>query len=305
MSQKDKCSVTDAEKITIDADSIIVNDPSFNIIHKPKIIPSKSETLKSNIKEKFDQTTTAISNSVDFSMEALIKQGKSVFESFTHPKLTMEQRIPFNLLSDVKGVMFLSVVKGGIGIGGLAGSGIIMARNPNWKREWSGPAALGLGGLQIGLSVGIEKTDHIIFIRDQDVITKFRSGLRLGGDIGLCVGPLGQNRNIGLNVNEQGVINNVTYSMSKGMYMGFALEGALLTVRNDCNETFYGEKCDITEILNGSVQAPFNQDYNTLCEELSTCFNPSTQTTENKSVNVTTDENHPILNITPELKKTT
>jgi lipid-binding SYLF domain-containing protein len=305
MSQKENLSKTETEKNTkMDADTIIVNDPSFNVIHKPNILPTKTETITSNIKEKFEQTSAAISNSVDFSMEALLKQARSIFQTFTDPNLPMEQRIPFDLLSDVKGVMFLSVVKGGLGIGGLIGSGIIMSRNPNWRREWSVPAALALGGLQIGLSVGIEKTDHIIFIRDEDVITKFRSGLRLGGDIGLCVGPLGQNRNIGLSVNEKGVVNNVTYSMSKGIYIGFALEGAIITVRNDCNEKFYGQKCDITELLNGSIQAPFNEDIIKLYEELSKHLSGSTQSTGTKSTTFVHDENHPVLNITCETKKT-
>jgi len=194
-------------------------------------------------------------------------------------------------------------VKGGFGIGGLLGSGIIMARDPNWRTEWSSPAAIGLGGLQIGLNIGIEKTDHIIFIRDQEVITKFRNGLRLGGDIGVCVGALGQNRNFGLNVNGKGIVNNIAYSMSKGIYLGFALEGAVVTIRNDCNEKFLSQKCDISEILNGSVQAPFNEDYNLLCKELEQHLKP--HSSEDKSNDtLLKDENHPILNITCESKNT-
>jgi len=197
------------------------------------------ESFASNLKSKLTETSTAISNSMDFSMDALIKQALCSFENFIDPKLPENQRIPFEQFKDIKGIMFLTVVKGGFGLGGLLGTGIIMARNPNWKTEWTSPCALVLGGLQIGLHIGIEKTDHIIFIRDENVITKFHSGIRLGGDISLSVGPLGRDTNFGLTVNQKGAIANVSYSMSKGAYLGFTLEGAAITIRNDCNEKFF------------------------------------------------------------------
>jgi lipid-binding SYLF domain-containing protein len=292
------------ENISTETESIAVNDPSFNVIHQPHIISNEKETKSfvSNIKEKLGQTTTVLSDSVDFSMPALLKQARFVFENFVDPKLSSEQRIPFDQLGDVKGVMFLSVVKGGFGVGGLMGSGIIIARNPSWKFEWSAPAAIAIGGLQIGVHAGIEKTDHIIFIRDEEIITKFRSGLRLGGDIGLCVGTLGRNANVGMTLNNKGVVTNVVYSMSKGIYLGFALEGAVITVRNDCNEGFLGQKSDISDILNGSLRGPFNEDYNILCKELGDRLNPQLSEPISTSDKLLQDEHHPILKISSEPK---
>jgi len=231
-------------------------------------------------------------------MDALIKQALYSFENFIDPKLSMNQRIPFEEFKDVKGMMFLTVVKGGFGLGGLFGSGIIVARNPNWRTQWTSPCAIGLGGLQIGLNIGIEKTDHVIFIRDENVISKFHNGIRLGGDISLSVGPLGRDTNFGLTVNQKGAIANVSYSMSKGAYLGFALEGAVITIRNDCNEKFFGQQCDVLSILNGSIRAPFNEDFTTLCTRLEYSLNPnSCLTTTLDEKNALKDENHPILNI--------
>jgi lipid-binding SYLF domain-containing protein len=290
------------ETISTENESLAVNDVSFNVIHQPNRIPSKTESFTSNIKEKFDQTTAVLSNSIDFSMPALLKQARYVFSNFVDPKLPIEQRIPFDQLGDIKGVMFLSVVKGGFGVGGLMGSGIIMARNPSWKSEWSAPAAIAIGGLQIGVHAGIEKTDHLIFIRDEEVITKFRSGLRLGGDIGLCVGTLGRNANVGMTLSQKGVVTNLAYSMSKGIYLGFALEGAVVTVRNDCNEAYFAQKTDISEILKGTIIAPFNEDYNMLCKELEDNLKGVVVRNEDllKDEHY---EHHPILNISSEPKK--
>jgi len=272
-----------------------VNDPSFNIRFQPHRIPTQTEAFKSNIKEKFDQVTGAISDSVDFSMEALLKQAKCSFENFISPNLPEDQRIPFHLLKDAKGIMFLSVWKGGIGIGGIMGSGIIIARSPTWRQDWTAPCAIALGGLQIGVNIGIEKTDHIIIIRDEDVITKFRSGVRLGGDISLSVGPLGRDTNIGVTLNQNGALTNVSYSMSKGIYLGFALEGCVLTIRNDCNEQFFGQKYDVAEILNGTAKPSFSEDYNWLCKNLEEQLNGGF--VDKSSQDTFKDDLHPILNI--------
>jgi len=284
-------------------ESLTINDPPFNVRYQPsEVFSPDTKDTKSIIRQKFDDTTSALSQSVDFSMQSLLKQALWSFENFMDPKLPIEQRIPLQVLNEAKGIMFLSVVKGGVGFGGMLGTGIIMARNPNWRTEWTAPCAFGIGGLQIGFNIGIEKTDHVIFIRDENVITKFHSGLRLGGDISLSVGPLGRDANIGITVNEQGVIPNVSYSMSKGAYIGFALEGSVITIRNDCNEQYFGQKCDVLQILNGSVKAPFDDNFTSLSRTLECYFKPHSDDKSLDCHTATKDENHPILNITSDTK---
>jgi len=179
-----------------------------------------------------------------------------------------------------------------------------LARNPSWRTEWSAPCAVGVGGLQIGFNIGVEKTDHIIFIRDENIVNKFHSGIRLGGDISLSVGPLGRDTNVGLTLNDKGVVSNVSYSMSKGAYLGFALEGSVITIRNDCNEQYFGNKWDVLEILNGTAKGPFDADFTALSRALTDYMTPiSSSSTSFTTNNVPLkDENHPILNITSDTK---
>jgi len=291
-------------------DTITVNDPSFNVRYQPSQVftsdvPQTEQSLTSTLKQKFDETTSAFSQSMDFSMQSLLKQALVSWNNFTSPDLPVDQRIPSKILNEAKGVMFLSVVKGGIGIGGMIGTGIFLARNPSWRAEWSAPCAIGVGGLQIGFNIGVEKTDHVIFIRDENIVNKFHSGIRLGGDISLSVGPLGRDTNVGLTLNDKGVVSNVSYSMSKGVYLGFALEGSVITIRNDCNEQYFGHKWDVLEILNGSAKGPFDSDFTALSKSLSDYMTPissdstTTFTTDNVPLK---DENHPILNITSDTK---
>lgn len=285
-------------------ETITINDASFNVRHQPSEVPSTvTEDSSKTLKQKLNETTSSISESMNFNMQALLKHAFLSLDNFMSPNLSNEQRIPSQVFNEAKGIMFLSIVKGGIGLGGMLGTGIIMARNPNWRTEWSPPCAIGVGGIQIGFNIGIEKTDHIIVIRDENVITKFHSGVRLGGDISLSVGPLGRDTNIGLTMNEKGVIANVSYSMSKGVYIGLALEGSVITIRNDCNEQYFGQKCDVLQILNGSIKAPFDENYISLCKKLGNCVKPwSHETTFNTNTVPFKDENHPILNITSDTK---
>jgi len=311
------------EDETINKEAITINDPSFNIRYQPNEIPKEETDYSTSalFKEKLEYTSNIINENLSFQMETLLKQALFSFENFVSPNLAMEQKIPFQILKECSGIMSLSIIKGSVGFGGMLGTGIIMSRNPNWRSEWSPPCAIAIGGLQLGFNIGIEKTDSIIIIRDENVISKFHSGLRLGGDMSLAVGPLGRDINVGLTVNEKGILPNMSYSMSKGMYLGFALEGCIITVRNDCNEQYYGQKVDVSDILNGSVQAPFNSDYTALCKTFSNYMNknesfsnefvvnpeesdhisqekPDPQDPQDQQDSLLKDENHPILNIT-------
>jgi len=62
-------------------------------------------------------------------------------------------------------------------------------------------------------------------------------------------------------------------------------------------KNFFGQPCDVSSILNGSVKAPFNEDFATLCKKLDQALNPGSITTSIDDKNLSKDENHPILNI--------
>jgi len=109
-------------------DTITVNDPSFNVRYQPNQVftdvSQPEQSITSTLKQKFDETTSAFSQSMDFSMQSLLKQALTSWNNFTSPDLPVDQRIPSKILNEAKGVMFLSVVKGGMGIGGMVGTGI-------------------------------------------------------------------------------------------------------------------------------------------------------------------------------------
>lgn len=58
------------------------------------------------------------------------------------------------------------------------------------------------------------------------------------------------------------------YAYSKGAYIGFSLEGAVLLSRWTTNKSFYGEKVKVKDVLNGKVAIPANKQ--TLIENFHT-----------------------------------
>ena len=53
-----------------------------------------------------------------------------------------------------------------------------------------------------------------------------------------------------------------SYSHAQGLYGGLALDGKVISVRNDCNRSFYKHSFECGDILNGKLdEIPANEDY--------------------------------------------
>eukprot|EP00483_Globobulimina_turgida_P013383 UN13407 len=95
--------------------------------------------------------------------------------------------------------------------------------------------------------------------------------LKLGVDASIAAGPLGRDANIALTVNDKSYAATVSYSMAKGAYIGFAIEGQGIVIRDDCNTSFYGTKVKVSKILTGGLDdslIPNNEDYKKICNTL-------------------------------------
>jgi len=226
------------------------------------------ETSQSTM-DKLKETLLGTHTEMDyrFEMPGLIEQALLSLKEFLNPHLRVEEQIPTKILSGAKAVVFLTVLKGGVGISGAAGTGIVISRNDG---EWSGPSAIILAGVDIGLNIGIEKSDHIIILREDSAIRAFGSigQLRLGLDVSIAAGPKGRDASIGLSVGDKGYSATISYSMAQGAYLGLSLEGQIITIRNDCNEQYYNKPVEASKILDGSIEAPINKNLDEIYEIL-------------------------------------
>jgi len=211
--------------------------------------------------DKAKETLTETNSNIQhmFDMDGLIQEAESSLQEFLSPGLKIEEKIPTKVLGGAKAVLFLTVYKGGIGVSGVFGSGIIVTRND--IGHWSGPCAIALVGVDIGLNIGLEKSHHIILLRDDTAVRAFASigQLKLGVDASIAAGPIGRDTSIGLSVGDKGHSTMSSYSMAKGAYVGLSFEGQIIAVRNDCNEKYYGKKVTALDILDGTVKPPKNK----------------------------------------------
>ena len=63
-----------------------------------------------------------------------------------------------------------------------------------------------------------------------------------------------------MNISANEISDIHSYSLdTKGLALGVSIEGAVLSIRNDCNESFYGTKVTPTQISEGTVKIPQNK----------------------------------------------
>lgn len=237
---------------------------------------SKKEVLMDEAKETMNKLTSfgkKLLNSAEdrFKMEGQLKAARESLQKFLDPSLKIEEQIPPKLLAGARGIVFLSSIKGGFGIGGSAGTGVIMCKL-DYSGGWSGPCSIGLLGGQWGLNIGVQKTDFIIVLRDNSAVKAFTSKgqLKFGADASIAAGPVGRDANVALTVNDKSYAATVSYSMAKGAYIGFAIEGQGIAIRDDCNTAFYGTKFSAAQILGGHMEKeiPSNENYTQICKIL-------------------------------------
>ncbi len=155
--------------------------------------------------------------------------------------------IPDDLLERATGIAVIPhVVKGAMGIGGRYGKGLIVTRGENGI--WHAPSYVHVGGASWGLQFGVEATDLILVFTEVDgVKALMEDKLELGGSAAVAAGPVGRHAEVGTNLTiDSGIYS---YSRSKGLFAGVAIEGAVVTIDDDANNRVYGKDKTSEQIM--------------------------------------------------------
>ncbi|MFB3906383.1 MAG: lipid-binding SYLF domain-containing protein [Acidobacteriota bacterium] len=160
---------------------------------------------------------------------------------------TPDQSIPQELLSRSYAMAIIPhVVKGALGVGGRHGKGLIATRLASGK--WGTPAFVDLSGGSFGFQIGVSATDLILVFTDRSGVQGLLSGkLKFGVDAAAAAGPVGRTAEASTDVEMKSAI--YSYSRSKGLFAGVALDGAVLTVDDSANHKVYGIGTTGTNIL--------------------------------------------------------
>lgn len=148
-----------------------------------------------------------------------------------------EKAIPPALLSRAYAVAVIpNVVKIGFGVGARHGKGIIVIRQDD--DSWSNPAFIRLTGGSIGWQIGAQSTDIILVFKTRKGVEGISNGkVTLGADASIAAGPVGRHTEIATDIAFKAEV--VSYSRSRGLFAGIALEGAGVTMDRKANAAFY------------------------------------------------------------------
>jgi len=196
----------------------------------------------------------------DRKMDVLLNNACDMLAEVFNKNVYPDNRIPLNLFQSCKGVMFLRIWKAGIGIGGMGGSGIVMAHN---NQIWSQPCAVTLGGIQIGVNLGVERVDDVLLLRDDSALRLFseKGHFKLGLDASIAMGDFGVDTNTSIAMGGNETKSIYAYSFAKGVFFGISLDGGVLSIDDKLNEEYYGAKVGVKDIFSGNVVAPQNNSF--------------------------------------------
>jgi lipid-binding SYLF domain-containing protein len=162
-----------------------------------------------------------------------------------------ETAIPPAVMRDAKGVAIFTMTKVGFVVSGRGGTGVIVART---EKGWSGPAAIGTGGIGVGFQAGAQVTEHVMILNTLEAVKVFTQGnnFTLGANLSAAVGPVGRSAEAG--VTPRAAV--YTYSRSQGIFAGVSLEGTVISTRYEANEAYYNKPVFPIDILEGKETPP-------------------------------------------------
>jgi lipid-binding SYLF domain-containing protein len=128
-------------------------------------------------------------------------------------------------------------VRAAFGLGARRGKGVLVVRQDD--NSWSNPAFITLTGGSVGWQVGAESADVILVFKTRKGVDGIANGkLTLGANASVAAGPVGRHTAVATDITFEAEV--YSYSRSRGLFAGVALEGAGVTMDRKANARFYG-----------------------------------------------------------------
>ncbi len=130
---------------------------------------------------------------------------------------------------------------------------------------WSSPLFLAVEGGSFGYQIGGSSTDLVLlFMNDHALHSLLSDKFKLGGDASVAAGPVGRDATAGTDLKLTAEI--LSYSRTKGIFAGIALDGTVVQADKSGDAALYGPDVTRHDILGGGVHAP--AEARTLSREL-------------------------------------
>src|SRR5580658_1706875 len=164
-----------------------------------------------------------------------------------------DKGIPHDLLNKARCVAIIpGELKFAFIFGGNYGRGVATCRTAH---GWSAPMYVAVDGGSVGYQIGGSSTDLVmLFMNDHALQSLLSDKFKLGGDASVAAGPVGRSADADTDLKLTSEI--LSYSRSKGVFAGVALDGTVVQADKSGDNSMYGHDVDRHEILNGKIAAP-------------------------------------------------
>jgi SH3 domain-containing YSC84-like protein 1 len=166
-----------------------------------------------------------------------------------------DKAIPQGLLDKAACIVVVpGVKKGAFIVGAKYGRGFISCRKEGGV-GWTGPGAIRVEGGSVGFQIGGSETDVIMLVmNDRGAEKLMRSKFTLGGDASVAAGPVGRTASAETDAFLRAEI--LTWSRSRGAFVGVSLRGATLREDRGANKDIYQKDVKNADIIRDKVPAP-------------------------------------------------
>lgn len=166
-----------------------------------------------------------------------------------------DKSIPQDLLGKAQcSVIIPGMKKGGFIFGGKYGRGWALCRQPSGK-GWTAPVGVRVEGGSFGLQIGGSESDIILLVMNRKGMDRLlKSQFSLGGEASVAAGPVGRDAQAMTDATMRAEI--LSYSRSRGVFGGLALQGGTLRADNEADAGLYGKEIDRKSVLDGKAAVP-------------------------------------------------
>lgn len=179
-----------------------------------------------------------------------IWQSVEVLETLTDKDLNA---IPITVLQNSAAIAILpEVVKIGWFVGGRHGAGVMFLKKGGAGTtapvRWSSPIFIKLTGGSVGWQIGAQSSDIVLaFSNSKSVDGILKGKFALGADASIAAGPVGGGTELATDIQLRSEI--YSWSKSRGLFAGVALDGTIITIDHDSNHDYYGSEIKPRDIL--------------------------------------------------------
>ena len=165
---------------------------------------------------------------------------------------TRDEAIPERLLERAYGIAVIpDLTKVAFFAGGRRGHGVLVVRDKQGR--FTSPVFITMTGGSFGWQWGVQSTDIVLVFTTPKGVEGINGGkVTLGADASVAAGPVGRQAEAGTDASFKSEV--YSYSRSRGVFAGLALDGTAITIDDGANAAFYRKPAVAAgDIISGAV----------------------------------------------------